>query len=206
MNPATISMPKHEARDRFDEYIEALRDRQPTAEDTATLLGYKALADGKDLIDLFKVFRESEGDHKHRPRLAVGRAHWTHVAVSRTEHGSAIFQQASTLTEWIDINRRCAWHRRIRFPVGTLHASARPTDSDRYQFLRAIVPTIPPKLRPRRALHKYVILWEAEWQLVPTDPLLLRHIAGPLYAILASWDLTELERAVLSGRLESERR
>jgi hypothetical protein len=51
-----------------------------------------------------------------------------------------------------------------------------------------------------------VILWEAEWQHVPSDPLLLRHITGPLYAVLASWDLTELERAVLSRRLESERR
>ena len=46
-----------------------------------------------------------------------------------------------------------------------------------------------------------LILWEAEWETVPRDPLLLRHLAGGLYAVMASWDLTPLERAVLKGRL-----
>lgn len=204
MNVPTISMPKDVARAKFDEYVEALRDRAPTAEDTATLLGYKALANGKELLDLFKVFRETVGDGHHRPRFAIARAHWTHVAVSRSDQGSAIFQQTANSTEWVNFSHRCAWHRRIRLPVATIHESARPISNDRYQHLRAIVPTIPPKLRPRCALHRYVILWEAEWQKVPpTDPFLLRQIAGPLYALLAAWDLTELERTVLSGRLET---
>lgn len=30
---------------------------------------------------------------------------------------------------------------------------------------------------------------------------LLRHIAGDLYAVLAQWDLTELERAVMAERI-----
>jgi hypothetical protein len=34
----------------------------------------------------------------------------------------------------------------------------------------------------------------------PEDPALLKHIGGDLYAVLAVWNLTELERAVLSGR------
>lgn len=47
------------------------------------------------------------------------------------------------------------------------------------------------------------ILWEAEWQAVPPkDPALLRHLGGDLYAVVAVWDLTELERAVLGGRFE----
>ena len=31
----------------------------------------------------------------------------------------------------------------------------------------------------------------------PRDPALLRNITGTLYAVLAVWDLTEVERAVL---------
>ena len=33
-----------------------------------------------------------------------------------------------------------------------------------------------------------------------TSRMLLRHLSGQLYAVLAVWDLTELERAVLAGR------
>lgn len=33
----------------------------------------------------------------------------------------------------------------------------------------------------------------------PVDPALLKHIGGDLYAVVATWDLTDLERAVLDG-------
>jgi hypothetical protein len=59
------------------------------------------------------------------------------------------------------------------------------------------VPLIPPRLRPAGDLSNYHILWEANWQAPPTDPLLLRHLSGPLYAVLACWDLTPIERAVM---------
>jgi hypothetical protein len=63
---------------------------------------------------------------------------------------------------------------------------------------RAIVPTVPPLLRPRHKLSGYTILWEADWtNEAPVDPALLKHLGGDLYAVVAVWDLTELERAVL---------
>jgi len=64
-----------------------------------------------------------------------------------------------------------------------------------------MVPPVPPGLRPASAIGNYHVLWEAEWERVaPADPALLKHIGGDLYAVLAVWDLTELERAVLAGR------
>ena len=74
----------------------------------------------------------------------------------------------------------------------------------RLSRVRAIVPNIPPALRPKRGLRLYTILWEAEWSAdptAPTDPALLRRLGGDLYILLATWDLTELERAVLGGRV-----
>ena len=64
---------------------------------------------------------------------------------------------------------------------------------------RARVPMIPPRLRADRALANYHILWEAEWINPPRDPLLLRHLGKFFYAVLATWDLTPLEQAVLAG-------
>jgi len=53
-------------------------------------------------------------------------------------------------------------------------------------------------------LSHYHILWEATWEQTnpppPRDPALLRHIAGDLWVVMRTWDLTDLERAVLSAR------
>lgn len=69
--------------------------------------------------------------------------------------------------------------------------------------LKAMVPTIPPALRPPHKLSGYVVLWEAEWtvgaMIAPGDPALLKHLGGDMYALLAVWDLSDLERAVLGG-------
>jgi hypothetical protein len=71
-----------------------------------------------------------------------------------------------------------------------------------------MVPHIPPGLRPAHHLRNYHILWEAEWHPVappaPRDPALLRRIAGDVFAVVAVWELTELERAVLGARSLSE--
>lgn len=72
----------------------------------------------------------------------------------------------------------------------------------------AMVPIVPPKHRPGNAttLASYLILWDVdrwEWSALPQppgDPALLSHVGGDIYAVLATWDLTELERLVLSDR------
>lgn len=65
---------------------------------------------------------------------------------------------------------------------------------------RARVPFIPPQHRPRFRLDRYHLLWDAVWeQALPVDPLLLKHLDGPFYAVLAAWDLTPLEQAVMRG-------
>jgi hypothetical protein len=99
---------------------------------------------------------------------------------------------------------RVAWHRRLRFPAGTFPRTG-PQGYDT-RDRPALVPIVPPNLRPDRALSRYVILFEAEWRPVPpVDPLLLRHLHGALYVVLAAWDLTPIERAVLAGRFAEGR-
>jgi hypothetical protein len=68
--------------------------------------------------------------------------------------------------------------------------------------LKAMAPTIPPVFRPPHALHNYHLLWEAEWtvgaMLPPGDPALLKHLGGDLFAVLAVWELSDLEKAALA--------
>lgn len=65
---------------------------------------------------------------------------------------------------------------------------------------KALVPTVPPHLRPED-LSKFYILWEAVWEKEPPiDPILLSRVNDRMYAVVAQWDLTDLEQQVLEGR------
>lgn len=68
-----------------------------------------------------------------------------------------------------------------------------------------MAPLVPADVRPATGqLRDWHVLWEVEaWHdspqtmTPPRDPYLLRYIGGSLWAVLAEWDLTELERAVM---------
>lgn len=203
MDVATISMPAAEAVVKLKEYREGLVGREPTDEDLGVVAGYQAMAKGRRLLDLHAVFRACPRDAKGRPALAVGRAHWRQAALRLRNDGAAEFRQwwPGGVNGWSD---KAAWHRKLRLPVGTMPEELRPR-MFHSSVVTAIVPSIPPNLRPRAALHRYVILWDADWEEAPVDPLLLRQVHGSLYAVFACWDLTPLERAVLSGRLLESR-
>jgi hypothetical protein len=50
-------------------------------------------------------------------------------------------------------------------------------------------------------LSKHFVLWEVEsWDFAPPiGPMLLRPIGGNLYAVIAQWDLTDIERMIIAG-------
>jgi hypothetical protein len=196
---ATITMPTDEAKAKYHDYRTALAGREPTADDRGILIGYQALAKGRVLLSLHDVFRGCTLDDRGRPRLAVARAHWQwcHLESKRIRTPAGVYAN-----RWLFVqNTRYLWgNGRMGAVVAPLpdNSPVKPTERQ----WRAMVPLIPPNLRPTEtALRNYHVLWEAEWEAVPTDPMLLRHLHGSLYAVLAVWDLTPLERAVLAGRL-----
>jgi hypothetical protein len=154
------------------------------------------MAKGRAIIDLPKAVRSGGLDEQGRPKLAVGRASWEWIGFDTIWRRGSNYRP--TFFHW-------PWNRtgstgQFQF-ASDLFAPAKVTNTS----WRAMVPTIPPSIRPASNLDAYTILWEAEWQAVPPrDPLLLRKLNGDLYVVLAMWDLTELERAVLGAvRLKS---
>lgn len=203
MNVKTITMPKHEARTKLREYrrrIERVNNAQHRAEYEAVARGLSSLSRGLPLIDLNTVFAEAPHDEQGRPKLAVCQANRNQVYV--------------TGREWWTNDR----HRFTHFePAGVTRTAARnplvgmsyPMPSPRYvSDGYALVPMIPLHLRPERFdASAHHILWEVEaWSdrrlsaRPDHDPLLLRHVGGAMFAVLAQWDLTELERMVMAGR------
>jgi hypothetical protein len=217
MDVPVIEMEAEQAKEAFQEYREAVRStskekyaearREYEALDRAVMRGYREIAKGHALLKLSDALRHGgveerrwEGDWWQQdryvrrdfagtfPRLAVCRADARHVFCSGVQSDGTVIFRADE--QW---SRRKADEVRVEkaFDAPENHAA---------RFHRAIVPTIPPPLRPAHKLSGYHILWEAEWDLsAPVDPMLLKHLGGELYAVLAVWNLSELEQAVLGG-------
>lgn len=206
---AQITMPISEAREKVAEYLKSVRERH-SKEDAAILRGYKELAKGHTVIDLPKCIRlGGVFEENGLPKLAVATASHNFVYARRSWNDSDV--SFNPKRAW-DMTRRMTKNV-FSMPSGTLpemdhNAVARlPRSRQEHPWsgnFRAMVPIVPPGLRPTFSLDGYATLFEVEeWALdpeAPRDPALLKHIGGDLYAVVATWDLTELERAVLSGR------
>lgn len=200
MNVTTITMDPAAARAKLQAYQHQLH-RRTDAEYEAAVLGYQALAAGTPLLNLEDVFAASGLGEDGRPRLAVARA----------DRKQIMFRAASGQL-WFNALKRPGdgWYGEyegslnigipFQFPANT-------RTPDGY----ALIPMVPADVRPAKGqLSEFFILWEVEqWaerrirSTPDRDPYLLRHIIGNLYAVVAEWDLTDLERAIMTGRRET---
>lgn len=195
-----------EARERFLEYKRSVHTRHDE-EMTQIMRGYREIARGHQVIDMAATIRAGgvvrvrqwRWDSEIKvllPALAVMRADQPWCWVETSSDGRCSF--------WPD--RGTPPHARrnvVRLPAGTVVPSATVAGivATTHRSHRAMVPPVPPRFMPTIGLGNFHVLFEAEWEpRTPKDPALLRHIGGDLYAVLAQWDLTEIERTVLAGR------
>ncbi len=206
MEVATITMDQDEAMAALFEYRDALRGRRQRSvdevaerirqEDLATERMLAELAQGRAVLDLWQSMTLAGCDAEGNPKLAIARADQRFAVCSRN---------GSKLT--FGPNGRSPSKQHVRLYV-SIPESALPgcaVGMNGRWDIRAVVPQIPPQFRPDGALDGFHILWEADWHRVPKDPLLLKRTHGHQYVVLAQWDLTEVERLVLSGRLDHAR-
>lgn len=203
-----IQMDPEQAQAAYEDYAAAVKLNR-NSEDQAIAEGYKALMEGKRLIQLTPTLKAG-GTTAIEVRQTWSREGFAMVTVPRLAYCRADAKIAwtqgvdrdggCTITADRRANELHSRNRADRFliPDGTFEAGRTGPS------VRAIVPNIPPRLRPKRGLGLYTLLWEAEWAQdpnAPEDPALLRKLGGDLYIVLGTWDLTPLEQAVLSGRV-----
>jgi hypothetical protein len=227
MDLMTIEIPRARAHEKAAEYRRAAKtitDQARRREFEQIARAYRIAArDDVPMIALTdtirrggtvsrtKVFRYRNGEERREhyllTALAVCRASASFVYTRGVSRKGGI--------EFVDSLGR-AWNYRrglidleTRFDLPTGYERGHSlVGGSSYGAWSSMVPVVPPKHRPSGAgdLSGYLVLWEVEsweWSQVPPppgDPALLRHVGGDIYAVLATWDLTELERLVLSGR------
>ena len=193
MNLQTITMDKNEARKAFLDYRRAVRERH-SDEDVQIMRGYRAMCKGLHVIELNATMQAAGQNAQGWPRLAIARADERRIEVRRFNDGRLMF--SPNLRTWRRLPE-CRSRERL-LPPGTLGTADPSKTANIFWDASAMAPIIPPALRPAHHLRNYHIIWEAEWsKLPPRDPALLKHLGGTLYAVLATWDLSPVERAVL---------
>lgn len=220
----TITEARAEGRRRFLEYRQILRESAGKGDDATRdadallMRSYREIARGRAVLDLAAVMRAAGlVPGQWYPKLAICRADAPYCHVRMRINGGATFSPARASKRWGGREVETAKARTIVLAPGTF-----PTYEHRLnpqigyvripdpgaparawsETAEALVPTIPPAFRPPFKLSGYCLLWEAVWSPAPpVDPLLLKPLGGNLYAVLAQWDLSPLERAVLTGRL-----
>lgn len=166
--------------------------------------GYAALEAGKSLVLLSQAIGRGGFDEQGRPRIAVARSdrRWVELGFSGFYSGrrgwvslqSGYFHRCWPPPPSSGLVRRVP----LRGFAGDLPSPAAMREANRS---RALIPLVPPDVKEAAGnpdLSRTFTLFEADWEDPPVDPALLRHVGGDLYAVLAAWNLTDLERAVLA--------
>jgi hypothetical protein len=207
METQSIAFDRGEARALYREYRKHLHWSAPI--DRECMRAYQLIAQGRAVIRALESIKAAgvytAGESVGLPKLGLCRADATACFCAMSHDGSA------TMTA-DDSRVRVSWGRG-RVPSGTILNSrsilAWPAGSFPYNpsartwRRQSLVPPVPLHLRPKRGLQNYHVLWEAEWvKAPPDDPMLLRRIGGgDLWLVVASWNLTAVEKAALAARV-----
>ena len=188
MNVQNLKLDPNKARELWRSYQTHRAYQQPHDAEIAAI--YKRIAQGRTVICARASIRDAGLNKEGHPRLAIARADMTECFYHGFEN-RAVFSP----NRWYwrhRINDARSRHIHVEWPGMT--AASRVVGS--------VVPLIPVHLRPKRGLANYHVLWEAEWtKCYPVDPYLLRRIGDDAWLLVAAWELTSVERAVMSSRL-----
>lgn len=189
METQTVGIDKDEAAKLWRKYHEHRAYQTPMDAEIERI--YKTIARGKTVIRALASITQAGLGLDGLPRLALCRADAKQCFVRLYSDGSG------QMTDSEFRQTRAAPSRHIDFPPGAFPAAGKR------HYGRAVMPHIPPDIRPARGLANYHILFEAEWSPIPPiDPLLLRRLGkGDTWLVIAAWNLTAVERAAMQARI-----
>lgn len=157
---------------------------------------------GGAVVDVPESIKKAGLNADGDPKIAIIRADFKVCHLRKRDRGGFVMSGFDTQM----------WHRPLKkdgdFAMPQNTFTWKRHENGRWiigESLKTPVPMIPPAIlidEVKHSLKNYYILWEVEkWDQVPRDPMLLKQLTPNLFGVLATWNLTELERAIIRGRL-----
>lgn len=190
MNVTQIKVDRDHAREQWRKYLKFRHTETPT--DKEIRQTYCQISKARIVINARESVLQGGFDTNGQPKLALMRADMTHCDLAIYHDGSARFSA-----------RGFRWRTGGPRPTAFNFGDGSFPKREAFHHATALLPYIPPEHRPTKPLMNFYVLWEANWQnLPPIDPMLLRRIGRTdLYMVVAAWELTDVEAAVLARRL-----
>lgn len=209
-------MSEDEAKELYQDYAEQIKKRGDDAEKYLKELKqtYFHLSQGRKIIDIFEVFKSSSLRENGDPLLGIARADWKKVFLHKERMGAATFSESES--QWASDyqNVSCVALPGSTFKDWKMRDVAE--DANEWQkrnpeiqraILQVKVPKVPAHILPNGSLENYYILFEVEegtWSEKPVppiaaDPYLLKRINANTFVVLAEWDVTPVEQAIMRG-------
>lgn len=189
-----IKKPKEQAKEEWKKYCDVLKKRKEKFLRVLKDAHYQ-MKEGRELIDIFKVMKQAGLNENKEPRLAIARADLQTCIFEKSDEGAGGFGHGDKDDVVLPQNTfKVHWERQEGEPENGWRINNKR--------IRTKVPIVPIEILPEGNLSGYYILWETnEWEALPEtkDPILLKRISENLFAILGSWDLTDLEQSIIAG-------
>lgn len=212
MEVEELALPKEQAEAEFYALKQALKQnatlrKEQIRKDMLAVYGH--MRHSKNIIEVHESFRKAGLNKDGDPRLAICRADAEQCYCLKLERGGAIFS-VTQLNRWSKPRKT---ELDVVLPEATFQwQPADPTKTFsqwniKHEQTKTLVPIIPAKIlvsEVKVLLRNFHILWEVEeWKPVPPkDPILLKQLTPNLFGVLATWNLTPLERAIIRGRIQ----
>ena len=199
MKITMLKMSKKKAYNEWKVYREALKNCKTKSQLkylSDMKLVYNKLKSGRKIIDIFEVFKKFGVNTKEQPRLAIAPVSFKVIKFRKETRGTGIFIENS----W---GYSCSKNRYVGLPENTFKEWTKEGAWDiKNKEITTKVPIVPARYLPTiKSLDGYFVLWEVKrWDNIPTDPILLKRLTNNLFVVLAIWDLTPIEQAVVRGR------
>jgi hypothetical protein len=171
---------------------------------------YGHMTHGGKVLDVPESFKKIGLNEDGDPKLAICRADAKVCWARKRSDGSIKFQAEHLTYKIVKSNGDIVLPiKTFTWPMEKVKSNWNPNVIiDRMKHgdeIKAPVPIIPANLLSlvKHNLANYHIIWEVEkWEPVPPkDPILLKQLTPNLFAVICTWDLTELERAIIRGRI-----
>jgi len=217
MEVPTLKMPHDEAQRQLTALKEVFRanksvKQQEIYRDMRRVYGH--MKHGGKVIDISLAVKQSGLNDDGDPLVAICRADASKCYLFKNVDGSAIFSSKPFPYRWNSVTVPRKSYKDVFVPAKTLEWPHKDNPQNiaktRWEIgtpqVSTVVPLIPAPIlvdEVKRNLSYYFILWDVEkWEPEPpVDPILLKRLTPNLFGVLATWDLTEVERSILRSHI-----